>query len=837
MGDRRATYAGAALAVSVVLALAGTAAAASPEALERQLGSGVNVSGGAETGASVTFIGTDAGAAIPLGPSAPRAAALEAAGRFAPSFGLRGDAELQVAGVEQIAGARSVVELRQTLGGVPVIGGELNVNLDRSGDLLSVGGELTSTGSIDSSPNVAVADAAGTAIASVARKHGIDAGELSAGAGELSVYDPDILGAPGPLGPRLVWRFEVRGGDPVAIRELVLVDAELGNVALGFSEIHQAKNRRICDAGEAEAKLFCLGETAARVEGGGPHAQPEVNAAYDLSGAVYDFYLSRFGRDSIDGSGMTLAATVRFCEEDFCPYDNAFWNGEQMTFGPGWVTDDILGHELTHGVVEDESHLFYYYQSGAINESLADVFGELFDLAQGTDPPADRWLEGEESPIGTIRDMADPTEFGDPDRVGSPNWRFDPETGFGWGDAGGVHSNSGVNNKAAYLLTDGDTFNGQTVGAIGAEKALQLYYEVNANLLTSAGDYQDLGNALRQACANLTGEHGIVSADCTQVDKAVLATEMDQAPSQAGVAPQEATACPPGLPQVTSFSDDFENPGSGNWSIATPLDESGEGVFFYPQNSNGFGFDATYATSGTTNIWGYDSYMKSDSRIAMTQSVTVPPLGRLHFSHAYGFEAEAEAFGDGLINYDGGVIEYSTDGVTWQDAGNLIVAGDSYGGAIGSFGNVLNGRQAFVGESGGYGSTRLDISSLAGQQVRFRFRIASDFIFDDYGWFIDDVQIYRCEGEPDPGPDPGPGPGPGPGPEPGPGPGPQPGPQPGPGPAPATVAPPKFAPLTVPTTASTPKAKAKKCGPKQRKAKVKGKTRCVAKKGRRRARS
>lgn len=741
---------GAGIAIALVAALPGVASASEARDLERQLGPGVDVAADAETGPQVTFVGTRPGRAIPLAAAAPGPAAREAASRFAPSFGLRASASLAVDEIGRHAGGRSTVRFQQEIGGLPVIGGELIVNLDERGDLLSIGGELEPAGAVETKPSVGAGEAARTARAAVAKKHGLSPGELRAGRGELSIYDSRILGGPGLGLPRPVWRFQVvDAGEPVTVRELVLIDAELGNVALGFSEIHEAKTRRVCDAEEAEAKLPCLLGDAARLEGEGATGVTDVDAAYDQSGGVYDFYAARFGRDSIDDAGLPLISTARFCEGE-CPYFNAFWNGEQMTYGPGMITEDIAGHELTHGVTEKESGLFYYYQSGAINESLSDVFGELYDLATGVDPAEDRWLLGEGSAFGApFRDMANPPAFGDPDRMGSGNWYFEPETTFGFGDAGGVHTNSGVNNKAAYLLTDGDSFNGHEVEGLGEEKALQIYYEVNTNLLGSASDYEDLGNALRQACANLTGEHGIVAGDCEEVDEAVLATEMDEPPS-AG-APRAAQTCGSEGEPVTAFFDDFENTGSGNWAVANAIPVGGAGGFFYPQNSHPFsGFDATYASSGETNVWGYDFYEESDSRIAMTADVTVAEGGFwMHFDHAFGFESEDDLglFG-GPYDYDGGVIEYSTDsGASWHDAGALIAAGTAYSGTIfDEFGNPLGGRDGFTGESGGYGSTRLDLAPLAGEDVRFRFRIGTDESVDDYGWFVDDVRLYSCEG-------------------------------------------------------------------------------------------
>jgi hypothetical protein len=296
----------------------------------------------------------------------------------------------------------------------------------------------------------------------------------------------------------------------------------------------------------------------------------------------------------------------------------------------------------------------------------------------------------------------------------------------GPGDNGGVHTNSGVNNRAASLLTDGGTFNGKTVTALGITKVAKIYYEAQANLLTSASDYQDLHSNLRQACTNLTGTSGITAADCAEVRDAVDATEMNLIPT---AAPNpEAPVCNTGQTATDLFFDDLENPASGNW-IRT-------GNWFYPQNPNGI-IDATYATSGTTNIWGYDQGSTGDYAISRTANVT-PPTGQttyLRFNHSYGFEG----------SFDGGVLEYSTgNGSTWNDAGPLIT-NNGYNGTLNtSTTNPLAGRQAFVSESNGYISSRVDLSSLAGQNVRFRFRIGTDSSVDDYGWFIDDVRVYTC---------------------------------------------------------------------------------------------
>lgn len=649
-----------------------------------------------------------------------------------PLFGVEDQSrELNLQSTEAIGKGRFVTRFRQVYKDVPVLGGEIHVQTNGSNELLSANGEALPDISLDTEPGVSAGEARDAALASTAKQYEQNTGELDATEPELWIYDAGILGGPGPERPALVWRLEVKGTGGPPINELVLVDAQLGSVALSIDQIENAKNRQVCDAANTSAQYPCTAPV--RVEGGPAHSVPDVNLAYDFAGDTYDFYNANHARDSIDNAGMTLKSTVRYCDpSSSCPYQNAFWDGQQMVYGQGFAAaDDVVGHELTHGVTEYESHLFYYYQSGAINESFSDVWGEFVDLtnASGTDTAATRWQMGEDVPgFGALRDMEDPGVFGDPDRMQSPNYTADANEQ----DGGGVHTNSGVNNKAAYLITDGGTFNGRTVTGLGITKTTKIYYEVQANLLTSAGDYNDLHAALRQACANLTGTSGITAADCGEVADAVNATEMNLQPTTAPAT--DAPVCATGESATNLFSDDLENPASGNWTKT--------GNWFYPQNPNALaGFDATYATSGTTNFWGYNQPTTGDYAIARTANVT-PPTGKttyLRFNHAYGFEDDVSSA------YDGGVLEYSTNnGTSWTDAGSLITDNGYTGTISSSFGNPLAGRQAFVRESNGYISSRVNLSSLAGQSVRFRFRIGTDSSVDDYGWFVDDVRVYTC---------------------------------------------------------------------------------------------
>ena len=238
-------------------------------------------------------------------------------------------------------------------------------------------------------------------------------------------------------------------------------------------------------------------------------------------------------------------------------------------------------------------------------------------------------------------------------------------------DSGGVHQNSGVNNKAAFLMTDGGTFNSHTVTGLGIPKVSRIYYEVQTGMLTSASDYADLGNALQQACTNLVGTSGITTVDCAQVAEAVAAVEMSTVPP---TAPNpEAPVCPSGLVATDLFSDDVENSGSGKWTT--------QASWFYPQSPGFFG-DNKYATSGTQNIWGDDRPTIGDYSITMNSSVAIPASSTafLRFNHAYGFED------DGAGAYDGGMLEISVNGAAFADIGSLLTDG-GYNGTLTTISN------------------------------------------------------------------------------------------------------------------------------------------------------
>jgi Zn-dependent metalloprotease len=223
----------------------------------------------------------------------------------------------------------------------------------------------------------------------------------------------------------------------------------------------------------------------ARSEEGPESSDDAVNRAFNGFGVTRDFYKQVFDRNSIDDNGMRLDGYVHRGTD----FNNAFWDGQEMVFGDGdgrLFTDftkslDVIAHELTHGVTQHTANLEYHVQSGALNESMSDVFGSLvkqWSLRQ-TAAEAD-WLIGSEvfTPdieADALRSMKMPGKAYDnpilgkdpqPDHMSKFVHLPDTEDE----DNGGVHINSGITNRAFYLTATG-------IGGFAWEAPGHIWYE------------------------------------------------------------------------------------------------------------------------------------------------------------------------------------------------------------------------------------------------------------------------------------------------------------------------------------------------------------------------
>lgn len=216
---------------------------------------------------------------------------------------------------------------------------------------------------------------------------------------------------------------------------------------------------------------------------------------------TYKYFENTFGRNSLNDQGGNIISFINVTNEDGSSMENAFWNGKTAFYGNGGASFyplagalDVIAHELGHGVISNTANLEYQGQSGAINESYADIFGAMVDR--------DDWQIGEDVvktstfPSGTMRNMSDPHNSGS-----SNDFYWQPkhtsEMYLGEQDYGGVHINSGITNYAYYLYSN----------AITKEKAEQVFYRALTNYLTSKSQFIDLRIAIIQSAKDLYGDN------------------------------------------------------------------------------------------------------------------------------------------------------------------------------------------------------------------------------------------------------------------------------------------------------------------------------------------
>lgn len=223
-----------------------------------------------------------------------------------------------------------------------------------------------------------------------------------------------------------------------------------------------------------------------------------ISAHYNAT-RTYEYFKNTFDRNSINGLGGNILSFVNVAEEDGSSMENAFWNGKAVFYGNGGNyfkplagALDVAAHELGHGVVTNTANLEYYGQSGAINETYADIFGSMVDR--------DDWLIGEDvtkttfSPSGALRNMADPHNMGN---SSNPYWQPKnlSEMYLGSNDNAGVHINSGIGNYVYYLYAS----------AITKDKAEKVFYRALSNYLTKISQFIDFRIAVIQSAIDLYG--------------------------------------------------------------------------------------------------------------------------------------------------------------------------------------------------------------------------------------------------------------------------------------------------------------------------------------------
>lgn len=702
------------------------------------------------------------GATIPVKSTSSDPVAMSAAffAEYGSIFGVRNPAsELSLMQVGTDNFGLTTARYQQVYQGIPVYGAVLFVHFNRDGQIMSANGRFVPDLNLNPSPALTEEAAANAAIRSVAKGAAADA--INASAPVLVIYHPGMVQNQ-PAVARLAYHTTV--GNDFDVRQFVFVDAQNGYILGQFEGIYNddeavaAKNRTTYDLGNT---TNYGGATECRGEGDGPSGDTDCDQAHDFAGDTYDYYSNAFGRDSLDDAGMPLNSYVHYSTN----YINAFWNGFVMTYGDSMAEDDVVAHELTHGVTEFSAGLIYAYQPGALNESYSDIFGETVDqlFSNGN---SDAWAIGEDINIpgefvGPFRDMANPNLFGDPGSTDDPLYHCVPS------DNGGVHINSGVSNKLYSLLVDGGSFNGETVTGIGLIKAAAIHYRALTQHESVFTDFTEHAAALNDACTALIGAplddpltgnpsgQSIAAADCNQVANAIAAVNLTGPVCQDVADTTPPPLCPAGRDPIFYFSDNQD--ASSGWTVdAGQINPATHIQWVKSSAFAGEGRGQVWFAANDGNLNCSPSPDVTDDTTLTSPVITIPDgITEVSLNLEHYFNTEGV--------WDGGIIEYSVNGGPYAQlpGGRLTVNGYNFvlfnsttQGNSNPLALPVSNRVAFTGfnNPGDFPNetflqTRADLTGLVsgGDTVRLRFHFGQDFCFGtEEGWYVDTVQVYSC---------------------------------------------------------------------------------------------
>jgi bacillolysin len=398
----------------------------------------------------------------------PSDLALAFINNYAGLFGVKSASEeLKVMQPKTDSLGMTEISLQQVYNGVLVYGAVMKVHLASDGQTVVAASSdfIPDVNVANTTPAISVDQALATAQKALPKGKSLSAPQLVVYAG--SALEPIKQAS-------LAWVVDLLDNS-LPVRNLYFIDAIQGGILGTQNILYDGLNREVYTAYHGTD----LPGTLVRAEGSSSSGDTDVDNAYNFTGDTYNYYKTTFNRDSYDNNGATLTSTVHYGNN----YQNAFWNGIQMVYGDGFPVNDVTAHELTHAVTERTAGLNYQWQSGALNESFSDIFGAMVDR--------DDWLMGEDLPTSVlggreaIRDLSDPTRFGQP--ANTADWVATCS------DNEGVHTNSGITNKAYYNIAT----------AIGKDKAEQIFYRALTVYLSASSSLEDARAAALQSTQDL----------------------------------------------------------------------------------------------------------------------------------------------------------------------------------------------------------------------------------------------------------------------------------------------------------------------------------------------
>lgn len=528
--------------------------------------------------------------------------------------------------------------VRQTVGGIPVWEGEAIVHLKQDGSLSTITDGLKEMLAVNTQPNLTEKDAVNAVLDGYrGRAKLTDEPQI-----EMYIYR-------GAERDHLVYRVETPrlDGTKETSAPVVFIDAHTGEKVFEYNNLQTGSGPSLYSGTvtidtSVVGSTYYMEDTTRRMgtfnmnntgntttgTGGTQSRYTDTNDVWDATaqragidahyGArwTYDYFLNIHGRNGINGSngpGTTAAAAnsgislvtsrVHFGSN----YNNAFWYQNRMTYGDGngttftpLTTLDIAGHEMTHGVVQYSANLTYANESGALNESMADVFGAMVEsYSRGGVVNGDTWKIGEQAYTpntagDALRYMDNPHLAGNGGYTANDDPDHYTERYTGTADSGGVHINSGIPNHAFYLAVAGGThhLSGVTVTGIGATDAARIWYRSLTVYMTAGTNFAGARTAMLNSATDLFGSSSAQYNTIAQTWCAV------------GVG-----SCPGGTPTPTPTP----TPGSnllvngGFESVITPWVMSGSGAFYTNNGSAPHG-GTGYAYFGVNNSVSGQTY-------------------------------------------------------------------------------------------------------------------------------------------------------------------------------------------------------------------------------------
>lgn len=618
--------------------------------------------------------------------------------------------------------------VQQRIEGLPVWGGEAIVHLKSDGELFAITDDLGESVVVNTTPNYSANDAI-----RLARR-------MYAGSVHLTEKPmADIWIYRGEERNHLAYRVQMRreDGSKETAMPVIFVDAHTGEKVFEYDNLQTGTGSSLYSGtvmvGTSQSGSNYYLENLTRKAGtfnyGNRTTSPArftdaddiwdsttqragVDAQFGAEKTL-DYFQTVHGRNGIDGSGGPLVVTggspalISSRVHYGSNYNNAFWNGSVMTYGDGngttfspLVTLDICGHEMTHGVTERTAGLVYSNESGALNESMSDVFGTLVE--RHARPSNWNWKVGEDAytpangTVDALRYMDNPhaksggtyTDDDDPDHYA--------ERYTGTSDNGGVHINSGIGNHVFFLVSQGGTHHrsGVSVTGMGPDAAAAIWYRALTSYMTSSTNFAGARTATLNAAA---ANHGASSTQYTTVATAWCAAGVGTCP---GATPTPTPTPTPGGGTELLANGGFEG-------SASPWVGSGTG-YFYTANGN-------YPHGGT----GYPYFGVNNSVTGQTyQTVAIPAAATGTLTFWLNVTSSETTT---TVQYDKLFVEVR------NTSGTLLATLATY--------SNLNKTTA-----GNYSQKSFSLAAYKGQTVRVQFRTTMDSSITST-FRVDDVSL------------------------------------------------------------------------------------------------